>query len=286
MRKPASGKLLSTQNQILGKRYSGIQPQYFPRLHYFARILNTDTFVIRDDAQYVRKHKYPDGRTDKSYQAHTQIKQSSGVQLLAIPTKHEGFLPLAETKISHDNNWAEEHLKTLQYAYNKAINFNKLFPEIKEMLLSNFDNLADLNNATIFWGILKLLGKEDVKAADLSIKNVNEELKKQKNFRLKEIKRATETSSFSNLHTLSANEKIIALCNEVGANEDYCGGTGAAAYMDAAIFGDNGIKITVQDWKCEPYPQLFNKHQPFLPNLSILDLLMNVPTKEAIKIIS
>ena len=30
------------------------QPQYFPRLHYFNRILNADTFVVLDSAQYTK----------------------------------------------------------------------------------------------------------------------------------------------------------------------------------------------------------------------------------------
>ena len=83
-------------------RYSGIQPQYFPRLHYFARILNADIFVSRDDAQFLRKHKYPDGKTDKSYQAHTPIKTPSGIYLLNVPTKHEGFIPIYKTAISYN----------------------------------------------------------------------------------------------------------------------------------------------------------------------------------------
>ena len=84
---------------------------------------------------------------------------------------------------------------------------------------------------------------------------------------------------------MNPNEKIIALCKEVGATEDYCGGTGATAYMDSELYKKNGIKITVQDWKCREYPQLFTKQQDFIPNLSIIDLLMNVSTEEAVKVI-
>src|SRR3989344_745861 len=105
-----------TKKTINSVRYSGIQPQYFPRLHYFARILATDIFVIRNDAQYVRKHKYPNGSIDKSYQAHSPIKQALGRQLLSVPTQHEGFAPLAATKIFYDQTWMQNHLKALQIA--------------------------------------------------------------------------------------------------------------------------------------------------------------------------
>ncbi len=264
-------------------RYSGIQPQYFPRLHYFARILNADVFVIRDDAQFVSKHKYPDGRVDKSYQAHTPIKQSFGVHLLAIPIKHEGLLPLYKTKIAYGDGWAESHLKTLRIVYGKADNFNILYPEIEAVLTSNYPYLADLNDATIFWGLLHLLGEKKVKPESLKATNVMKYLGKEKQFRLKKIQKASETPI--QFEKLSANEKIVSLIKEVGANEDYCGGTGAAAYMDEDIFKKNGIKITVQDWKCAEYPQLFTKQVGFIPNLSIIDLLMNTDLKEARSII-
>ena len=58
-----------------------------------------------------------------------------------------------------------------------------------------------------------------------------------------------------------------------------------AAYMDRSLFEQHGIKITVQDWKCKEYPQLYKKQQGFIPNLSIIDLLMNVSVDEAVKII-
>ncbi|HEX7456639.1 MAG TPA: WbqC family protein [Candidatus Nanoarchaeia archaeon] len=266
-------------------RYSAIQPQYFPRLHYFARILNADIFMIRDDVQFVRKHKYPNGKTDKSYQADTPIKQSFGTYLLSVPTRHEGKNSLAKTKISYDQPWLEKHQKTLQFVHGKSLNFHRLHQEINELLSARYENLADLNNATIFWGILRLLEEPKITTGKLSIDFLNSKLKNQRLFRLKEIKKASDSKALKASKNLGPNEKIIALCKEIGANEDYCGGTAHTAYMDPALFRKNGIKLTVQDWKCRQYPQLFTKQVGFIPNLSIIDLLMNVPKDEAVKII-
>lgn len=268
------------------KRYSGIQPQYFPRLHYFARILNADIFLIRDDAQFVRKHKYPNGKTDKSYQVHTPIKQALNIHFLMVPTMHAGIFPLAKTRISYNENWIENHLKTLQIIYRKAPNFQKLYPEIEEFLNMKHKYIAQLNIATIFWGILHLLGETKVTKDKLSIPFVNNRLKKQDAFRLKNIRKASQSKIITPNNKLAANEKIIALCKKLGASEDYCGGTGVAAYIDKKLFENNGIKITVQNWKCKEYPQLYYKQQGFIPNLSIIDLLMNVSPNEAVKIIT
>lgn len=265
-------------------RYSGIQPQYFPRLHYFARILNADVFVLRDDAQFVRKHKYPNGLTDKSYQAHTPIKQATGRQFLTVMTKHEGFVPLTKTKISYEQKWADDHLKTLQIAYAHAPFFKTISKELEAVFQMQYASLSELNTTTLIWGFLHLLD-EEFSENKLNLKFINEKLKKNKLFRLSEIKKASESKALENKN-LSTNEKIIALCKEFGATEDYCGGTGAATYMNDDLFSKSGIRVTVQDWKCEEYPQLFNKQHGFIADLSILDLLFNVSVDDARKILS
>lgn len=265
-------------------RYTGIQPQYFPRLHYFARIMSTGSFMIRDDVQFVIKHKYPDGTVDKSYQAHTPIKQSFGRFLLSVPTKHGGLRTIKNTQVSYDDDWIKKHLRTLQITHSKSPHYKKIYPQIENIISQKHKSLAKLNIATIIWGILSLLGEEKITKSKLSLAYVNNKLKKEKPFSLKEVRLASQSQAIKNLKNLSANEKIIALCREIGANEDYCGGTGVAAYVDHDLFKKNQIKITVQDWKCQTYPQLFEKAE-FIPNLSIIDLLMNVGTDQARKII-
>lgn len=266
-------------------RYSGIQPQYFPRLHYFARILNTDIFVIRDDAQFVRRHRYPDGRIDKSYQAHTPIKYALGVFFLTVPTVHKGLFPLIKTGVSYDQNWGRRHLKTIQMAYGRAPYFEGVYPEVEHILTMRYEDLAELNSITILWGILRLLGQHPVSREHLSIAFVEERLRKQNIFRLKTIKRASQSKALAARGNLSPNEKIIALLREVGANEDYCGETAVLAYMDKDLFHKHNIKITVQNWKGREHPQQFTKQQGFIPNLSIIDLLMNVSSSDARSII-
>lgn len=262
-------------------RYTGIQPQYFPRLHYISRILNTDIFVIRDDAQFVRKHKYPGGQTDKSYQADTPIKQATGRYLLSVPIMHEGMLPIAHTKISYEHFWVRNHTMTIRQAYLKSPNFNLLYPEIETLLTQEYASLGELNIATIVWAISRLLYVKYKNSRETTITEIVDALSRQDLFRLKKIRRASESKALQSPSALTANEKIIRLLKENGATEDYCGGTGKTAYMDDELYTSNGISVTVQDWICPEYPQLYNSRQGFIPNLSILDLLMNVPIDTA-----
>lgn len=265
-------------------RYTGIQPQYFPRLHYMARILNADIFMIRDDAQYVRKHRFPDGKNNISYQAQTPIKQATGIQLLSVPVQHDGFQAIADTNISLEKPWREDQLKSIQMAYSKSANFSTLFPELIDLISFPHTSLADLNIKTIIWALGHLLEESPMIKERVIIEFIENQLKNQKLFRLKHIALGSQTKTSKN-NDIKRNEKIIALMKEVGANEDYCGGTALSAYMDTKLFEENNIKITIQDWQCNEYSQLFMKQQGFLPNLSILDLLMNASPKHAVEII-
>lgn len=265
-------------------RYSGIQPQYFPRLHYFARALNTDYFVLRDEVQFVVRHKYPDGHNGPSYQAHTPIAASSSIHLLNIPTAHQGLLPINKTLVSYNHSWVHKHLKTLEVNYSRSNNFSKIQPEIALILNAKPQFLSELNIQTFLWGINMLLGSP-LSLNELSIENINKILKKDRRFRLQKIFTASSIKQ-SIEKNLSANEKILAIIKAIGADEDYTGGTAAQAYMDHALFEEKGIKVIVQDWTCQPYPQLFEKKLGFIANLSIIDLLMNTPLEQSIDIIS
>src|SRR3989344_4291083 len=262
-------------------RYSGIQPQYFPRLHYFARALNTDLFVLRDEVQFVVRHKYPDGRNGPSFQAHTPIKTSSGLFLLNIPTIHQGLVPINQTQIAYNHAWVHKHLKTIRMAYSKSPNFSKIFSDI-EKLLNNRYQLSQISIQSFLFGLNFLLGNP-LKLNQLSIENINKLLKKTKNIRLKKILLASKIKQLQNKN-LTASEKILTIIKAIGADEDYTGGTAFQAYMDESLFEENNINVIVQDWKCQEYPQLFPK-LPFIPNLSIIDLMMNVSGSQALGII-
>lgn len=275
----------TTQNKLL-KRQSGIQPQYFPRLHYFARAVNSDIFVISDDVQFVKNHKYPDGKRGKSYQAHTPIKQSYGIQYFLVPTKHSGLNSINKTFVSYDHKWIPQQLNSLRAGYNKAKKFSTLFEQVQSILKSQPSTLADLNTKTFLWGLLNLLGEEDITLEKLTLEYTNKKLQEQNIFRLKKAVLGSSLDCIKMGMDLRATERLIAIFKELEVNEDYCGGTAVDAYVDRDLYTKNNVKITVQDWKCRKYPQLFEKQQGFMPNLSIIDLLMNVPASEAAKIIS
>lgn len=259
-------------------RLSGYQPQYFPRLHYFARALDSDIFEISDYLQFVRKHAYqlPDGsgKRGKSYQAHTPIKLHQGTTYLSIPTKQKGLFPINQIEIDYHQNWVSKHVKSIETGYSRAKNFKKIFPEVESILETKYKNLAQLNVLTILWGVATILGEKNVRLENLSVDKINRQLKQKHPFRLKKIVLMSETDITPPSKEKGANDWIIELCQKFGVNEYYYGGTAASAYMDFTRFKQAKIKLIEQDWKGLQYSQQLPK-LGFIPNLSIIDLLIN-----------
>jgi hypothetical protein len=267
-------------------RLVGYQPQYFPRLHYFARVLDSDIFTISDYLQYVRHHVYEHGSERErgpSYQAHTPLKTGNGVLLLDVPVRRggeEGKQLLTEAQVDYSTPWNEKHLQNIEHHYKKTPEFFRVFPSLQIFLQQRHATLSDLTTGSIVWGLSQLFET----APDL--KSVVENIPHPEH-RLRRIVLMSETGIVmpDKESGRDANDWIIETCKALGATEYHFGGTSASAYMDFPRFERSGIALRQQDWKCAPYRQQFPK-QGFVPNLSIIDLLMNVPPADARKILS
>lgn len=262
-------------------RLAGYQPQFFPRLHYLNRVLNSDIFEVSDYVQFVKKHAFPlENGTMKrgvSYQAHTPIKLGTGEFLLVVPA-HEQMLAINKTKIDYSQDWADKMLKTLEVGYRKSLNYEKFFPEIETILRSQYASLSDLTLKTTLWGIVRSVVDTKIDTRKITHEVVNDLLASKKHpFRLRKIFLASE-STVPVPEKGKTNEWIIDLCKFAGADEYYYGGTSHSAYMDLARINSAGIETTLQEWKCMVYPQQYPK-VGFLPNLSLIDLVFNADLK-------
>ncbi|HYF12857.1 MAG TPA: WbqC family protein [Candidatus Paceibacterota bacterium] len=272
-------------------RLAGYQPQYFPRLHYFARILNADVFTISDYLQYVRKHAYAhkDGTTSRgvSYQAHTPIKTSQGPLLLDIPVKRggeNGRQMIHEAPIDYATTWQQKNLNSIYFHYHKAPQFSAIFPDLSVVMMQKYETLAGCTVASILWSLSVLLEICTHRPKGPTVPQLNNMLP-HADFRLKKVARLSDSDIAPPNKEIGrdANEWIIDTCKKMGAEEYYYGGTSAAAYMDFDRLKNAGITLVEQDWQGREYSQL---HGAFIPNLSILDLLMNVTPAEARSILS
>jgi hypothetical protein len=263
-------------------RLSDIQPQYFPRLHYFARMMESDLFVFRDDVQFVRNHKYPDGTRGVSYQAHTPIKSAQGTYLLTVPVTN-GMASLNVTAVAYDQQWARKHLNVLRNSYTKSPTFARLFPELEHLLSKRFSSVATLNIATTCWALSHLLGMETVAPEECTLAHIDSLLKQRPAGKLKHVALGSELTNSDSGYTLTASERIVELCTLFGATTYIGGRTAVEAYLETGLFEQQGIEVSIQNWRCDPYPQQYSVQGGFTPDLSILDLLMNMSAAEALR---
>jgi WbqC-like protein len=263
------------------------QPRYFPQLHYFHRILDSDTFVFFDSAQFTRSIaiKNSDGKKrETTYQSETPIKLSTGKFFLTVPVKHEGLLPINKVRIDYTHAWIHRHVGTLTSAFRNAPHFTKTHSQVKKILRNKYQSLSEFNLMTILWGISELLDF-NLPVEDISLEKVNQKLSKIKNVKLKKILLASTLDVPRPEGIQKGTEWTTAICVKLKADECYYGKTGALNYMNFDYYLKHGITPIAQDFVCETYPQQFEK-VPFIANLSILDLLYNVSSEKARKVLT
>lgn len=186
--------------------------------------------------------------TIRDWRNRNKIKTKDGVKWLTIPVHGDRTKAIKDIKVA-DKNWAKLHWKTIHYNYARAKcykEFKDIFEEAYHMA-EKFEFLSEINYYFIRI-ICDILGIET------------------------EVKWSWEFD----LRGLGRNEKLIYMVKEVGGT-DYYTGPKAKNYIDEELFRKNGINIHYLDYSGYPeYPQLY---PPFVHEVSIIDLILNVGKK-------
>ncbi len=204
-----------------------------------------DIFIILDNAQLPGK-----GLANRNY-----IKGKDGKKvLLTVPLKKMKGVDSSYMEAIPDDSklWQKEHLNKIKDAYLKAPFFKERFNLIESVLLQKHENLSHLSAAFI-QVICNLL---DIKTQVILASSLVEK-------------------------GLQKNERNIDLCLQMGART-YLSGQGAKKYNDENLFAQHQLKIVYQSFELPVYKQI---GEGFVANLSVLDILFNVPIEEIKKII-
>ena len=207
------------------------QPDYIPWLGLFYKMYLSDVFIHLDDAQY----------SNEAAHNFNKIKTSQGVLVLKFPVQqHLGDL-INQVRPKYELKWREKHLKTLEMNYSKAKYFKETFPELRDVYMVDYPNVAELNIA------------------------INEYIAGKFGIHPKYVK-----SSEFGLCT-KREEKVIGLCKAVGGTK-YISGNGARVYQVEEHFTDRGVELSYIDYKPIEYPQVW---KDFLPCMSAIDYIFN-----------
>lgn len=221
------------------------QPNYLPWLGYFEQILYSDIFIFLDNVQFPRRE----------WCNRNRILNNREIMWLTVPIAKTGQnTNINKIKISYEEEWVKNHLKSIEIVYHKSLQFDGVFQIVKKELEKTYEYLSDLNIALI-----------DRVCSYLEIKT-------------KKI-RASERN-YSSKRT----ELLADICKNYEIDYYYTS-QGAKVYLDKEIstLENVGISVEYQNYQSAAYNQIGSRE--FVPYLSIVDLLFNVPKEKAVEII-
>lgn len=180
------------------------------------------------------------------WQNRNKVKAASGVALLTVPVFEKAGQTLDAVRINNMLPWRRKHWRTLEQAYGKAPYWREHAEFLKSTYEQEWEFLNDLNRHMLEYFIGALgIGTPVVYASNLNVPGI-------------------------------ATERLVNLIEAVGGKIYLSGAYALDAYLDADMLAAAGIGLELQEWTSRPYPQLHNK---FVPDLAIVDLLMNCGPK-------
>jgi WbqC-like protein len=187
---------------------------------------------------------YDDVQYDKhGWRNRNRIKTPAGAQWLTVPvlTHGQGRPANRAVRLDAREPWGRKHLAALRVNYAKAPAFDEVLGALAPVLEASWTHLLDVDRAVleVLCGVLGLR---------------------------REIRLSSELGVPG-----TRTERLVAICETLGATV-YLSGDAAATYLDEGLFRARGIEVEYHRYRHPVYRQL---HGPFVPYLSVVDLLMN-----------
>jgi len=208
------------------------QPNYLPWTGFFHKWLLADAFVILDTVQY---HK-------NEWQNRNRIKTAQGAQWLTVPVHYQFPQRIDEVEIA-GLGWVRKQVTAIEQAYAKAPYLDHYWPEIRTLLLRDWQHISRLNTR-----LIRQLGEMLGCTAPLYLAS--------------EMRTSEEEPT----------KRLIALTRELEGTA-YLSGREGRNYLRQEAFAAASLELWFQEAEAPRYPQL---HGAFISHLSVIDLLFNV----------
>ena len=222
------------------------QPNFFPWLGYFDKIVRADVFIVLDHVQFPK----PRG----SWTNRVKVLVNGAPTWATAPVEHNypGFRRIDEINVDEHTPWRRKLVNLLQPNYARAAAFTQVFPDVRRWIEHADTRLADYNLNAITAACAKL---------DVS------------------------TAHFVRSSTLGVEgDKAALLVDLVKAvsGTAYLSGDGAGEYMQDELFTGAGIVVEYQRFQHPVYPQGL---EAFVPGLSILDAILHCGYEQASRLV-
>jgi len=189
----------------------------------------------------------------KTWQNRNRIRTKDGWMLLTVPvlTKDKFEQPINEVRINNALDWGRKHWRSIYLNYGKAPFFSAYRDFFEQLYARKWEKLADLNETIIRYIIQELdINVKIVKSSDFNPQGRKTEL-------------------------------LIEMRKKLGA-DTYLSGEGGRAYVDESKFREQNLNHLFLNFSHPTYTQQF---EPFIPYMSVVDLLFNHGSERSKQII-
>lgn len=212
------------------------QPQFLPWLGYLHKISSVDVFIFLDNVQFKKNE----------FQNRNRIRVGDEARWITVPVTFRFGDTIRQTRIAAHPKWRRKMCLTIEQNYSKIFYFKTYGAEFIELIGRDWNNLAELNQATVEWLM---------KCFEIHTKSLV----------------CSEMPEFNSEPT----QRLIDICRYIGA-DIYLSGAGGREYLDVAKFEEAGIKLEFQDFLHPVYSQCYKDERTgFISHLSAIDGLFN-----------
>jgi len=180
---------------------------------------------------------------ERGYQNRNRIRTKDSWIWLSVPVlkTKEAYPNISRVYIDNSQDWHKSHWRSIYLNYARSAFFKEYSGFFEDLYSKKWERLIDLNIHLI--------------------KSINQFLGIDKKIYLESQFKINSAST----------QRIIDICQALKADV-YLSGSGGKAYLEEEKFQQNNIKLIYQQFKHPEYAQL---HKPFLPFMSIIDLMFN-----------
>jgi hypothetical protein len=180
---------------------------------------------------------------EREYQNRNRIRTLKDWMWLTVPILKNGqsYPNISNVYIDNTQRWKQKHRRAMYLNYAKAPFFKKYSEFFEDLYKKEWNRLVDLNIYITKYILDSLqINKPIYFASQLKIETKN-------------------------------TRRIVDICRVLSI-DTYLSGIGGKDYLEEELFDANGIKLIYQDFK---HPEYIQHHAPFMPFMSIIDLLFN-----------
>lgn len=199
------------------------QPEYFPWLGFFDKLLSADKVVFLDNVQFKKRY----------FENRNKIRTFDGWGWIMTPVLTKGRFKQRIMDVMIDNSqlWQRKMISTLVQNYRRAPFWAEGGEQLRELITRRWERLVDFNLAVIGFFTEKLEIKCDYCLA----------------------------SSLGTKYTGS--QLILEICKKMNASQ-YLSGRDGRNYLDEKSFLASGIEVIYQDFKHPVYSQFHGRFMP------------------------